>query len=481
MFDRYQNVEFNHCYTMGQRINFNWNGSISLCHGIEVGDFIIGDIKEKTVGPEWYEKKIADILEKCRSNDDSLICKMCSNYRSSRFEADKIKVVTINTASLCNCKCIYCGTWSMRSNKMYDPLPYIQRFVEGGVISSDCFFDWGGGEPILNEYFERTFRYIEDKGYIQRVNTNALKFSPFLMDAMGRGKCLLRTSLDAGDQETFFYVKGSDCFATVCDNIEKYAKGNEERVTIKYVLNSANRSHSSIKGFIRFCQDIHINNIVLDADLNSYASKNYHGPLFFTEDELEAARYFVSYAHMQGIEVEIGYIYTAGTKIESRDYNSIDGKTKCKYTIPTVLPKYMDDKVTLSGQIKSKSFASLDALKKFTDRPVIIYLDGMVGNIERKMIKDHKIKIARTFKATDDLKKIKKIMLIAVKNKMPIIVCSIHYEKILHLFNQAADVSVENSKLNIVMMDEYRFIDRKKSPFFYWMARILKKIDQQIK
>lgn len=474
MFDKYWGREIPHCYTMGQRINFNWDGTVSLCHGIEAGDYIIGKVENIDFSAKGYEKIISKILEKCL-HDEKIICRNCSNFKKNKFETSSIKVITINTACLCNCKCIYCSTWSKRA-KIYNPLPYIKKLVESGIVDKDCFFDWGGGEPILNPYFEETFSYLEKQNFYQRVNTNSLIYSEFLMSAMNRGRCLLRTSLDAGDPETFLNVKGLDAFEETCNNIAKYSCKNESRVTVKYVLNSANKSTKSIEGFLDFCNGLGVDNVVLDADLNSYSNELYHGPLFFTESELSAAHYFQSYALEKGIKVNIGYVYTAGTNVEGRDYNFMDGEITTCYTLPLITPKSIKDKNIFCNGILLQSFASMDALKKSL-KSGIVYMDGMVGLLEKMMLEKNDFKMSRIIKASKQFKEIEDVLLCALQENQPIIICSSKYEKFLRVINEKSKNIKKVENLHVTAMEDYRYIEKEsKFRILYYVLRALEKL-----
>ncbi len=314
MFEKYQNKEFDYCYTMTQRLNLNQDMSVSLCHGIEVGDYIVDNkAANKRIDSQWYEKQIGKILERSYIGKNSF-CERCSNYKNQKFVFDGIHVVTINTSNYCNCRCVYCSNWAALNRKRsYDPLPFIQSLVESNLLKQNCFFDWGGGEPTLNPYFEQTAEYLKNKGYKQRVNTNALLHSDYLQKLLDEGNCDVRISLDAGDRQSFFNEKGLNTYDDVCRNIIEYAHGNEERILLKYVLNKTNCLKESIKGFLDFCKHNGMKRIALDADLNSYSYCKYKGPLVFGEEELEGARFFMEYAHKIELYPCVGYVFTAYT------------------------------------------------------------------------------------------------------------------------------------------------------------------------
>ncbi len=469
MFEQFNHKKFNHCYTMGTRLNFNWDGTISLCHGIEVGDYIIGNIKEN-INKDWFEKKMTEILEKCENNDQNLLCLKCSNYKENYFEFTGINIITINTASICNCKCIYCGTWSLKSQFAYDVLPYLKELEAAGLIDEKCFFDWGGGEPLLNKYFEKTFRYLEKRKYIQRVNTNSLIYSDFLADALSRGNCILRTSLDAGNKYTFYKMKGLNCFEQTCQNIKKYAEVSSRPITVKYVLTSENSNSESINDFLDFCQSIKCK-VILDADLNSYSNLNYHGPLFFSYKDLSEAQRFLALAKVRNIDISVGYVYTSNTETPGRDFNSIDDEKVYNYKIPDSLPKQISDKDIFCNNCYPSSYGSIDAMINLAGGNFIAYSDGLIGEIETASIKENGGNILHKY----NRKYLNNAINGAVTLNVPLILCTEDYEGCMRKINNNANIDIK--RLKIIVMDDFRYIEQEKGyKFKYIIIKIIKRL-----
>lgn len=198
------------CTYWGNRINFN-SDNFSLCHEAEVGVYVMGKIEE--FSRETYEKALLKHIKDI--NDGNSKCIECSKCKEHIIDND-IKYVTINTSSYCNSECIYCNAHSGREGSGYNPIPLLNCIRD--YINPKCYFDWGGGEPTLNPFFEECIKWISENGYIQRINTNGIKFSEQTQNALREGRASLRLSLDAGSKECFSRVKGHDNYEEVWDN-----------------------------------------------------------------------------------------------------------------------------------------------------------------------------------------------------------------------------------------------------------------------
>ncbi len=475
MLEDYTGKKFRHCYSMGQRLNFNQDGSISLCHGIEVGDYIVDRrIIGKRLNKKWFEKKIGAVVRKSYKGQNSF-CENCSNYINETYSFEGLKVITINTSNQCNCKCIYCTNWAaINRNKNYDPLPYIKDLEKEGLISKHCMFDWGGGEPTLNKYFESTVIYIASKGYAQRVNTNAVTYSDFLRDAICKGYCTIRTSLDAGDIETFYNVKGFDAFGSTCQNIRKYASGNEKSICVKYVLNRANRNIKSIRGFLDFCKEIGVTDIILDADLNSYSHKYYSGPLFFTSEELKSAYYFIQYAKSLGLSPKVGYVYTANQDIVGRDYNNEDNSgTLQEYNLPMEVPKNKSNNLIMSNGLAPEAYASVEAIIANVGNSAILLEDGLLGKIMKKELVKRGVNVKGTIQFKSEDKVLARQFLSEKEINIPIIICSIRNNTIVQKINKVTKkYNIPVDAVNIISIDPYRVFWGNK--FFDFINLVIK-------
>ncbi len=450
LFEKHEGKKLFYCYSMGGRINFNAD-NISLCHGIEVGDICLKSKIDDEISPKWYIEKIEKIIDECQKKE--YMCRGCSNLKYGTFHFEGIKVVTINTTRKCNSKCVYCPVCQDKSGDSYDPLPFIKSFIQAEIIAEDCLFDWGGGEPILNEYFIDTFNYLCEKGYRQRVNSNCILFSDTIYAALKKGNCILRTSLDAGTEKSFLRVKGVNKFGEVCSNIEKYVQANNDKVLLKYVLNSSNCESESIIGFICFCKRVGVERVCLDADLFSYASNEYNGPLFFTDRELAAAHLFVKLAEKEGINVDIGYIYTAHTDTETRDGNSSNREI---YQLPET-PVKENWKEIFTKRRYAVVCASLDAaIAEIGQESVVLIGNFSVALFIEQALKKRGITILskvsdKKINKTDFVKE-----LLSRYQGVVFVVANEKYDKVLQIIN---NIKVDNFDNKVICMDTFRYIE----------------------
>ena len=332
-----------HCYAIGGRINFNQD-NISLCHGIDIGDQVIWRVSEGV--PFTYSLYNERISQMIASNQtDKAICAGCSNLIECVNAPSIIDIVTINPMNFCQCRCVYCGNFWRDHKSLYNPLQIIKEFIIEGLIAKNCLFDWGGGEPTISDVFEELFLFLLENGYMQRVNTNAYNMSELVYNNLDNDLVSLRISLDSGNSETYFKTKGKDVFDQVIDNIKKY-RTKTDNIVLKYVVTNTNSSEESIQDFVELANSIRIKAICIDTEMYSFGKADYKGMLSFTENELNAAKLLQKRAHEIGVNVQIGYVWTAQNPlVPSRDFNQIKNLKELideneKYKIPDVMPGF---------------------------------------------------------------------------------------------------------------------------------------------
>lgn len=370
-----------HCYAIGGRINFN-EYDIRLCHGIDIEDKIIWkyDCGEDFT-PEFYLKK-AEELDKLNQQEHP-ICEGCSNLIEGETKTDKIEVITFNTTGFCQNKCIYCNSFDGEVKEVYHPFPIIKEFMKAGLIADNCLFDWGGGEPVLSDNFEEMFLFLLEHGYMQRVNTNAVKLSNVVLNHLDENLVSLRISIDSGNADTFLATKGRDLFVQVVENIREYSQ-RTENIVLKYVITNSNSDKKSIEDFVKLAVGLGIKTICIDTEMISFGRRNYKGLLRFTEKELEAAHLLKKSAQEARLKVQIGYVWTAqNNKIPSRDFNNIRKISELHesnetYSIPENLyPLHIDKmKVYKNGIIPIVLAGFETLLHEISKKKVILYGAG---------------------------------------------------------------------------------------------------------
>lgn len=375
------------CYAIGGRINFNYD-TVSLCHGIDIGDRVIWRYGcDGEFSPEYYKASIKEVIEK--NQMDSPLCYGCSNLIEEAETPEKIEIITINPMYYCQNRCIYCGNFRGERKSLYDPLPMIQAFIDEGMIADNCLFDWGGGEPTASDDFERIFLFLLQNGYMQRVNTNAVIISDVLKNHLDNCLVSLRISLDAGNRAAFLATKGCDKFRQVVDNIRIYRE-KTKNLLLKYVITNSNSDEQSIRDFIDLAVQLNIKAICIDTDMLSYGWDEYPDLLRFTEKELGAAHLLRNLARENKINVQIGYVWTArDNSVPSRDFNHIAEIGELISSDESyVLPKELSDfhrKRNAQFRIMPTILASFETLYGLLrDKKIVLY---GAGNNGRKLLK----------------------------------------------------------------------------------------------
>lgn len=355
--------------TNGQRINFD-PYCISFCHEHEIvrpSELVISDIRSFSI--DKYYESVYTILKKMQ--DENFPCRECSHCKKGEFFLQPINgLVTISTSVYCNSSCIYCmGHFGMRGEG-YDPLPLIKPFVENKLFGKKVLFDWGGGEPTKNNFYEDTVKYLLEQDFRQRFNTNAIEFSQSIYNALDRDKGIARISVDSGSRDGYLYMKGTDNYENVWENITRYCSISDN-VFVKYNICNYNSDKEEIDAFLFNCRQSEVRHIIISAEATAYQPTKNAGPFYYREKELIAAKYMESRAVEMGLNVIISeYPYETRAEYLGR-----------KLMLPG---KYFDniDREIISNNIYVKTFANIDLFLqqiKSIDREVLIFGAGTIG------------------------------------------------------------------------------------------------------
>lgn len=474
------------CYAIGGRINFNYD-TVSLCHGIDIGDRIIWRYgRDGEFTPEYYKSAVKEITE--RNQGENPLCKGCSNLipagnepgtmaaqefgecREDR-QLPKIEIITINPMYFCQNRCIYCGNFRGEKESLYDPLPIIQAFIDAGMVSDTCLFDWGGGEPTVWDGFTRIFLFLLQKGYMQRVNTNAIHMSDVLKDNLDNDLVSLRISLDAGNEETFLATKGRNLFHQAVGNIKIY-RDKTENLLLKYVITNSNSDEESIRDFIGLAVWLDIKAVCIDTDMLSYGWEEYPDLLRFTEKELKAAHLLRDLAHKNSLNVQIGYVWTArDSNTPSRDFNNIKHIRELidnneSYALPKQLSEFHIKRINeFPNGIMPIVLASFETLyQMMQNKKIILYGAGKNGKKLLKALKEFKLSVicfADKIKAGQIIDGLPVKSMDEVKREMGsdvvIIITPYKVKEILHEFNEK---NYSWLKGHLYYIDEFRYGDR---------------------
>ena len=248
------------CSMLVSDINFEPDALQPCCNTGALGKLPRFPFSGGAIAMPDYERHIAASLEAMQ--EPGGMCSGCDKLVDLDVPEGKplllkprFQTVSINMhRHLCNCRCVYCGLWQ-KPSKSYEALPAIKSLARQHVLSKDCLFSWGGGEPTILGEFEQTSQWIFDNGHFQYVHSNALRFSPVLAELLARGKAGLNVSLDSGSSAVYRDVKGVDGFDRVTTNLRKYAESaaDMDRIELKYIVFEKNNSREEVDRFLALC------------------------------------------------------------------------------------------------------------------------------------------------------------------------------------------------------------------------------------
>ncbi|MCI9488650.1 MAG: radical SAM protein [Dorea sp.] len=362
------------CKFLGTRLNLNPN-TFSLCHEAQVGDQVLGKIEE--LCPENYYEALRILIERNKRKDAP--CRKCDKGWSYIYEFSKINYITVCTSQYCNSRCVYCRSHFGEMDEGYDPIPYLTVFHEKELFSKDCFFDWGGGEPTLNQWFEKTVQWLNECGYYQRINTNGILYSDETELALKSGNTELRISVDSGSKECFCFMKGHNAYEQVWDHIHNYCKASD-KVYVKYNVCNYNSDFREIEIFIERCKKCGVKHLIIDAEVSSYQPIKNAGPFYFSYKEFKAVHYLERLAKKEGFDVLIsGYAFSV--RAEFNESGNL------------ILPQeYFDnlDYEICSHGVKVQTFPSILYMTEYIKQkknPVVVWGGGYVGKNCINMLK----------------------------------------------------------------------------------------------
>lgn len=246
------------CIYIQQAIYLAPNEIRACCQRFFVGDQIKGDVpliklsRKRDISFEEVIEAKKDLIENINNGTDNL-CSGCPHLSLQNWkpvEAEAINVISIEDHSLCNMKCTYCSDiYYGGVSPQYD-LKYLLKNLP--KIDKSLHVAWGGGEPTLRKDFEELFSYLIEnyKPHTQRIFTNALKYSNALQVALDNKLATITTSIDAGTEDTFKKVRGTDRLDVVLKNLQSYSRNNSELITIKYIFTDDNFEYAEIKRFV---------------------------------------------------------------------------------------------------------------------------------------------------------------------------------------------------------------------------------------
>jgi len=140
----------------------------------------------------------------------------------------------------CNLRCIHC--LSASSDESPDELSFDEcRAIVDQLAALQVFeINFGGGEPLLKDYFLPLLRYIHEKGIVTCVSTNGTVLTGEAV-ACFAGSPLVneQVSLDGATPDVNDHIRGAGTFHRIVNGIERLA-GKNIPLSINTVVTSLN-------------------------------------------------------------------------------------------------------------------------------------------------------------------------------------------------------------------------------------------------
>ena len=227
------------------------------------------------------------LTQNIKGDGDCCSCKYVKELPVPEMQNKMISQFTLNHFTKCNANCVYCAIKDKSTPSKVRLKPYILQLEKENIISDDCLFIWGGGEPTIFEEFPALYKYLVSKNYHQHINTSAKLFSQEVYDALSKDGNSVMISPDAGTERTYSGIKRSNGFDQVWNNIKKYSEAGGNLI-IKYIVFSLNSNKEEIEAFIQKCTENNVKSVQIDCEFNSM-NGNFPPPVKITEKEITAA------------------------------------------------------------------------------------------------------------------------------------------------------------------------------------------------
>jgi poly(ribitol-phosphate) beta-N-acetylglucosaminyltransferase len=165
----------------------------------------------------------------------------------------RIQYISFEHNTVCNMRCSYCSpTYYGGKQAKYDVEELLRQLFAAGCLESCRTFMWGGGEPTLDPLFNKLITFMTSKypNIRQRVFTNATGYSEVLDRLLREDKIITITSLDAGQEETFYQIRKHRGLRDVLNNLKRYAATKPGNMLIKYIITRHNGSLGELRSFV---------------------------------------------------------------------------------------------------------------------------------------------------------------------------------------------------------------------------------------
>ena len=140
----------------------------------------------------------------------------------------------------CNLKCVHC--LSASSDESPDELTFDEcKGIVDELAALKVFeINFGGGEPLLKDYFLPLLRYIHEKGIVTCISTNGTALTDEATELFtGNPLVNVQVSLDGATPEVNDSIRGRGTFRRITAGLERLA-GKDTTLSINTVVTSMN-------------------------------------------------------------------------------------------------------------------------------------------------------------------------------------------------------------------------------------------------
>jgi mycofactocin radical SAM maturase len=140
----------------------------------------------------------------------------------------------------CNLRCVHCLSASSRESPGELTLDECRAIVDQLAALKVFEINFGGGEPLLQDYFLPLLRYIHGKGIVTCISTNGTALTDAAIECFaGNPLVNVQVSLDGATPEVNDSIRGQGTFPEIIRGIERLA-GKNFPLSINTVVTSLN-------------------------------------------------------------------------------------------------------------------------------------------------------------------------------------------------------------------------------------------------
>ncbi len=148
--------------------------------------------------------------------------------------------ITWEITHRCNLKCVHCLSNSSQESPGELDFEECRGIVDQLAALKVFEINFGGGEPLLKDYFLPLLRYIHTKGIVTCVSTNGTVLTDEAIECFtGNPLVNVQVSLDGATPEVNDRIRGEGTFHRIIKGIERLA-GRDIPLSINTVVTSLN-------------------------------------------------------------------------------------------------------------------------------------------------------------------------------------------------------------------------------------------------